>query len=250
MIPTISKRFYIFVCVDGLLRLVPSQKSGQSIKWSEWGIDNTRWFVNESEYRQRNAPLVGSSHRGMSGPRYVELINNSEDRGNGRDDEGDKDNGGDKTPVDQRKDKKDEDGLLYVADFKVSHSRMDLDQALTSENQNLIRHGRFPFPAQNYRVSTNIIPETGPGSPHNIPQYNSERMRTILVRSDAPTILGEEDGFDEPVESRLPYRFVAGRRPVPRVISRWLMSHNITAGLQIATPNITAIIYELRPPTQ
>ncbi|CAE6411538.1 unnamed protein product [Rhizoctonia solani] len=249
-IPSIVQRFHIFVCTDNVLHLIQSHGSGHSrvLSWSEWGVTSTgtRWFLDEDPHAGHNH---GISRMGTSGSRYVKLFCDNEERGDGED------VGSDEQGED-RVDWKDKDGLFYVTDFKPSHWRM-LDQKINRENHDLICHGHWPRPAQSHRAhaDTSTISEKGTGrlygsGAHSIPR-RSDKVHAIVVGSDTPTILGENDGFDELVESRLPYQLVVRRR-VASQGAYWacMMSHDRIAGLQVTMPNITATVFKLRSSTQ
>ncbi|CEL62716.1 hypothetical protein RSOLAG1IB_05073 [Rhizoctonia solani AG-1 IB] len=174
--------YYIFTCVDRLLRIARKRKSGESkvLDWSKWGVAGTRWF--SGDYSESPARRESFPHTGITGYRYVRFSDGSDH---------------------EEHENKDNIRDVCVLDFKPSHWEADSNrtQVMTRENQSLIRHGGWPSPESAHVYGVAKSPE-GPPS--------------IVVGSNTPTILERKDGFAEPVESRLPYRITNRVQPVPR----------------------------------
>ncbi|CAE6501549.1 unnamed protein product [Rhizoctonia solani] len=295
---SIIQHFVVFICVDGLLHLVQSQRPGQSrvLSWSEWGIMNTRWFVNEnlphnwyttssitgmtllhliqsrrpgqtrvlswSEWGimntrwfvNENLPhnwYTTSSITGMTGSRYSKVFDNDRrtrikggKEGEGDEgDEGNEDNEGGEDNDDRVTGEAQGDMLFSVIDFKPSHWEKNLHRALSIKDQQSILRGRWPSPLLTYTVrdttsekNTDSLPNSGV----HLTGQSCEVVHAIMVGSDTPTTLGRMEGFDKPVESRLPYRLVARIKPVPQeACYPWIMNHDSVIGLQFLKRHVT-----------
>ncbi|CAE6445190.1 unnamed protein product [Rhizoctonia solani] len=235
---SIIQHFVIFICVDSLLHLVQSQRSGQSrvLPWSEWGVMNTRWFVNENLPRNW---YTTSSITGTTGSRYSKAFDNDRRMRikGGKEVEGDEDDEGGEDNDNRVTGKAQGDITLSVIDFKPSHWEKNLHQALTMKDQQLILHGRWPSPLLTYTVCDTTSEKNTDSLPNSgvyVTGQSCEAVPAIMVGSDTPTNLGEREGFDEPVESRLPYRLVARVKPVPQgACCTWIMNHDSVIGLQV-----------------
>ncbi|CAE6419606.1 unnamed protein product [Rhizoctonia solani] len=254
---SIVQRFHIFACVDHLLRLVQNRRPDQAVlPWSEWGIMGTRWL--REEYL-RDGSFDRFSHMGISGPRHVQVFEHRLGSQDGDNDTGDEDDEDEKEGGESGASEGDEDweddegvedveyGLFSIVDFNPSEWRHNSGaiQVMGTENRNLVRCGYRPS-LKGISTDGTTAPEAtysdsrGLGAHANI--QPSETVPTIIVGSDTPTILGRRDGFDEPVESRLPYRLTGRVRPVPPGSCwPWIMKHDSVIGLNVRNSTSGAI---------
>ncbi|KAF8688140.1 hypothetical protein RHS03_09809, partial [Rhizoctonia solani] len=202
--------FRIFISVDQLLQRIQSQRENQGCiaSWHEWGTTATRWFVDNCECGQ----IDSFSLIGISGPRYVHCIGD------------------------------DDDGLITVVDFDSPSMRNGCKQPLRIEDdvRSSVRRG-YSFSPQVARPdqtpTPSVLYSNNPcHSSNHINPDSSDSTYTLIVGSDVPTVLGELNGFSEPVESRLSYRITA-RQPVRPGKFGIVGSHGIF-GLQCYSHNL------------
>lgn len=195
----------IFVNATHLFEYLQEHEGGETVTvpWDKWGKQSTRWFFEDIE---PNFWICW-----MSGSRYVRATHTPDDEWAQQLSVVDF-----HTPTVKRSANRTSNTYLSGIRNRPSVHPMPVDEKA-------IRNGRGLITSHAPVRTTNNHPDAVAASDSMVVEET--------VDSDTPTVI--ENLFEEPIESRLPYRIVTKVEPVP-IHSGWLIGGNHVIGINVS----------------